>query len=214
MARLANLAILLIGLAVMTQLASIQGAWRAALLLGAGLGPLLVLRWLWWRVSAWGELACIAVSLVAALPLLGADLSEATRLLTMAGLATCTGVAVSCFTPEDPERLRTFFERTRPPGFWGPVAVSAGSDPRAGVRQLGRGTLALGATALSLFCLLTGFGSWLARSPTPSWWQVGPEWWVASLLFAGVALVPVWWWLGFREQARGGPPPSAAGTRE
>jgi Na+/proline symporter len=198
-ARGANLVILLVGFALMTQLSSIEGAWRAALLLGAGMGPLLVLRWVWWRVSAFGELACIAVSLVAAWPLLVADLGEAVRLLTMAGLATAAGVLVSWLTPEDPERLRNFFERTRPPGFWGPVAVSAGVDPAEGARRLGRGGIALTTTAASLFCLLTGLGSWVAYSPAPVWWPVGWEAWIASQVLIGGALVPVWWRLGIRD---------------
>jgi hypothetical protein len=128
-----------------------------------------------------------------------ADLGEAVRLLTMAGLATAAGVLVSWLTPEDPERLRNLFERTRPPGFWGPVAVSAGVDPAEGPRRLGRGGIALATTAASLFCLLTGLGSWVAHSPAPVWWSVGWEAWIASQVLIGGALVPVWWRLGIRD---------------
>jgi Na+/proline symporter len=203
-ARGANLVILLLGFALMTQLSSIEGAWRGALLLGAGMGPLLVLRWLWWRISASGELACIAVSLVAAWPLLVADLGEAVRLLTMAGLATGAGVLVSWFTPEDPGRLQGFFERTQPPGFWGPVAVAAGVDPADASRRLGRGGVVLGTTAVSLFCLLTGLGSWVAHSPAPVWWPAGWESWIACQVLIGGALVPIWWRLGVRDAYLGG----------
>jgi Na+/proline symporter len=196
-ARISNLGILLVGFAVMTQLASIEQAWRTALLLGAGMGPLLVLRWLWWRISAMGELSCIAVSLAAALPLLGAEISEAVRLLAMAGLATATGVLVSLLTPEDSAHLRAFFERARPPGFWGPVAVAANVDPAAGVRRLRSALLAVGTTAVSLFCLLTGLGSWILSSPAPLWWPLGPGVWNVSLLVLGCGLIPLWWKLGF-----------------
>jgi Na+/proline symporter len=68
-ARLSNLAILAAALAIMTQLSSIQTAWQASLLLGAGMGVPLVLRWLWWRMTAWGEIGAIAASSVLA-PLL------------------------------------------------------------------------------------------------------------------------------------------------
>ena len=204
-ARMSNVVILLAGFALMTQLSSIEAAWRAALLLGAGMGPLLVLRWVWWRISAYGELACLGVSLVAAWPLLGADLSEATRLLAMAGLATGAGVLVSWFTPEDPARLRDFFERTRPPGFWGPVAAKAGIPPGAGPRRLSRGIAAVGATGASLFCLLAGLGSWVADSPVPHWWSLGRPAWVAGQVLAGLALVPVWWRLGFQEDLKKDP---------
>ncbi len=196
-ARLANAGILLLGLAVMTRLTSIEQAWRMALLLGAGMGPLLVLRWLWWRISAWGEIACIAVSLLAAGPLLAAEIAEATRLLAMAALASTAGVAVSLLTPEDPARLAVFFERAHPPGWWGPVARAAGADPGAGVRRLARGLAATGATALCLFSLLTGLGSWLCRAPAPTWWPLPWALWIAAQLAVAGALLPVWLRLGF-----------------
>ena len=51
-ARGSNLVILLIALAIMTQLTSINQAWQVNLLFGAGLGVVQVLRWLWWRMNA------------------------------------------------------------------------------------------------------------------------------------------------------------------
>ncbi len=68
-ARAANLFILFVSLVIMTQLESIEMAWQLALLLGAGMGVVLVLRWVWWRVTAWGELASIAASGLLAFPL-------------------------------------------------------------------------------------------------------------------------------------------------
>ncbi len=197
-ARFANLFILVIALAVMTRLTSIEQAWRAALLLGAGMGPLLVLRWLWWRVTAWGELACIAVSLVAAWPLLQLDAGHAERLLLMALLATAAGILVSLVTREDPERLGTFFRRAQPPGWWGPIASAAGVDAAANVRRLWLGAAAMAAAGFCLFSLLTGFGSWLCGSPSPTWWPLSRGLWIAAQLAVGGALVPVWLDLGFR----------------
>ncbi|MDH5307529.1 MAG: Na+:solute symporter [Myxococcales bacterium] len=196
-ARAANAGILLVALAVMTQLTSIERAWRIALLLGAGMGPLLVLRWLWWRISGVGEIACIAVSLAAAAPLLAAPLSEAVRLLVMAALASGAGVGASLLTPEPLERLQAFFERAHPPGFWAPVATSLGVDPAEGVRRLARGLAAVAAAALCVFSLLTGLGSWLCSSPAPLWWPLGWGAWIASQLALGCGLVPAWWRLGF-----------------
>jgi Na+/proline symporter len=195
-ARGANLVVLVLALAVMTRLSSIERAWRIALLLGAGMGPCLVLRWLWWRVSAWGEIACLAVSLVAAGPLLVLVPGEAARLLAMAGLATAAGVAASLWTPEDPGHLATFFRRVRPPGWWGPIARACGVDPAAQVRQLWRGLAAVAAAALSIFALLVGLGTWLCHAPAPTWWPLRAGAWSASLVLVGVALVPVWVRLG------------------
>lgn len=199
-ARAANGLILVVALFVMTRLTSIESAWRMALLLGAGMGPLLVLRWLWWRVSAWGELACVIVSLVASAPLLAFVDDEAVRLLMMASLATAAGVAGSLLLPEDPERLRVFFERVRPPGWWGPIAAQAGDEPRAGQRRLLRGAAAAATAALCCFSLLTGIGSWIVHSPVPTWWPGSWGVWVGSQLLVGTALVPVWLRLGFGDE--------------
>jgi len=199
-ARAANLGILCVALAVMTQLSSIEGAWRTALLLGAGMGPMLVLRWLWWRVSAWGEIACLGMSMLAAGPLLAAPLDVATRLLLMALLATAAGIGVSLVTPEEDERLQEFFQRVAPPGFWGPVAVSLSMDPAESVRRLSRGLVAVVTTALSVFALLVGFGSWICDSPAPRWWPVAWEVWIASQILLGAGLIPLWWRLALGDQ--------------
>ncbi len=51
-ARLSKAAILLLALAILPNLSSIQRAWHTSLLLGAGVGVILVLRSIWWPVAA------------------------------------------------------------------------------------------------------------------------------------------------------------------
>ena len=94
-ARGANVVILVIALVIMTQLTSINQAWQTTLLFGAGLGVVLVLRWIWWRMNAWAEIAAMLVSLVAA-PLLMAYLADdqqALRLLLAATVSTAAALA-------------------------------------------------------------------------------------------------------------------------
>ncbi len=196
-ARLSSVGLLAVALGVMTQLTSIERTWRVALLLGAGMGPMLVLRWLWWRVSAWGELACIGVSAGVALPLIAAPLGEAVRLLAMAALSTAAGVAVSLATPESRDALRGFYERARPPGFWGEIAIAAGDDPHEPRRRLSRGVAAVLATALVCFALLTGLGSWLVMAPPPEAWPWGRTSWVVALLATAGLCAPFAWRWGF-----------------
>lgn len=204
-ARGANLLILAIALVIMTQLDSIATAWKTSLLLGAGMGGVLILRWVWWRLSAWGELSSILASLLMAPSLLiymdaGTPDMEAMRLLIMFVGSTAAGIGVSLLTgPEKMERLQDFYRRARPPGFWGPVARAVGSDPRADWHRLLGGLSAVAMAAFSIFCLLTAVGSLLAQSQPPTWfpWRTP---WVVMLAAVGLGLIPVWWRLAFRSR--------------
>lgn len=199
-ARLSTAGILGVALVVMTQLGSIQTAWRASLLLGAGVGVVLVLRWVWWRMNATGELAALGASALLAPALLAAlpGEQEATRLLVLSATSTLIGVVAALTTaPEDPERLRAFYERVRPPGWWGPIASASGADPRTDAVRLATGLAAVALGGFSIFSLLTGLGSLLVGSPAPAWFA-DRSLWIGALLVAGVALVPFWWRLGSR----------------
>jgi solute:Na+ symporter, SSS family len=202
-ARGSNVLILLIALCILPWLSSIQTAWQISLLLGAGMGVLLVLRWLWWRITAWGELACIAASVVMAPLLLWAfPGEEAMRLLIMGFGSAVIGVIVSWLTgPEHADRLEDFYRRAHPPGFWGPIEQRVQPENRDATRRFGRAILAMGLTALSIFCLLTGIGTWLVGSPPPVWipWREG---WIGGLLLVGVLLIPAWIIIGFRQPER------------
>ena len=200
-ARGANLLILVIALAIMTQLTSINQAWQTTLLFGAGLGVVLVLRWIWWRMNAWAEIAAMLVSIVMA-PLLMIYLSDdqqALRLLLTATVSTAAALAAIWIKgPEDQARLTAFYRRVRPVGFWGPVARAAGAGDRddAAARRLWRALGAVATCSLSVFCLLVGLGTWLVGSPPPLWLPSRPVW-VGSLLLAGLLLCPVWYRLGY-----------------
>ena len=212
-ARGANVLILVIALAIMTQLTSINQAWQSTLLFGAGLGVVLVLRWIWWRMNAWAEIAAMLVSLVAA-PLLMAyldDDQQALRLLLAATGSTAAALAAIWIKgPEDPARLTAFYQRVRPVGFWGPVARTASGGDEAGVPRLWRALGAMATCSLSVFCLLVGIGSWLVGSPPPAWLPSRPLW-IGGLLLAGLLLCPVWYRLGYRERRRTDRPGRVAG---
>jgi Na+/proline symporter len=182
-ARLSSPLLVLISLALMAKLGSIQQAWHVTLLLGAGLGVPLLLRWLWRRANAWGELGAIVASGAAAPILLGSVESETLRLLSIALVGTVASVVASLATPADSaERLDEFYERVRPPGFWG--------VPEAR-RRLSRNLVAVLAAAGTLFTSLVGLGSWLVGSTAPAGLPAGV--WIGLNLIAAAALFPVWW---------------------
>jgi len=192
-ARLSSALILAVALTVMTQLASIQAAWHASLLLGAGMGVPLVLRWVWWRVTAWGELSAILASLLLAPLLLWLTDHEALRLLAIAIASTTAAIATSLAGPAEPRgRLLAFYNQVRPPGFWGPIAREAGDTAGDGPHRLVRALAATALSALCLFCALTGLGSWLVEGTPPSWLPHGSTW-IALLLTVAATVAPLAW---------------------
>ena len=200
-ARGANVIILLIALLIVPALSSIQTAWQVSLLLGSGIGVTLIMRWIWWRVNAWGELSSILASMVIAPFLLWqtSQSDEATRLLMMAFGATTVSILVSLFTKsEDQSHLQEFYRRAHPPGFWGPIAEATGIPFKEAQARLWKALLATFLAAFSIFCVLTGLGSLMAQSPSP-WWFPWRGVWIASLLIVGVGLIPAWVRLAFKK---------------
>ena len=194
-ARGANLLIIAIALVIMTQLKSINHAWQMSLLLGAGMGVVLVLRWIWWRMNAWAEIAAILMSLVMAPILLIWVEDQALRLLIIAISSTAAALgAIHWVGPEDRGLLQSFYAQVKPPGFWGPVAEDAGD--KDGPTRLYRGLGAMFVCGLSVFSLLVGFGSWLVHSPPPFWFPWSTAW-IVLLLLVGFGLFPIWIRLGF-----------------
>ncbi len=190
-ARLSNVVILAIALVVMANLGSIQEAWFLSLLFGAGMGSVLVLRWVWERINLWSELAAMATSLVVAPILLSHTELEWLRLAVMAGASTTAAVAAAFLAPTtSAATLGEFYRRVRPAGFWTRTAAAAGERPASPVRALGR---ALRATALaggSLFLGLLGLGKLVVQGPGHGPWS-----WilVIAALAGAAALVPIWW---------------------
>jgi Na+/proline symporter len=128
----ATLAIMALSCVVTYYQDSIAGAWKLLIAIGAGTGGVFILRWFWWRINAWAEVAAMAASFVASLVLqLGVGLrSEDPRefawlvLLTVA-FSTSAWLAVTFLTPPEPDAtLDAFYRRVRPSAaLWGPVAA-------------------------------------------------------------------------------------------
>jgi SSS family solute:Na+ symporter len=191
-ARLSNVLIVVISLIIMANLGSIQTAWFISLLFGAGMGSVLVLRWLWERINLYSELAAMAASLITA-PLLlyfmGVDPeSEWLRLSIMALVTTAIAIAITYVTPATREEvLLAFYERVQPFGWWRLTARTAGDRPDAPVEAFWRRAWAIALTAGSLFLLLLGVGRLMIMPPdTLLLWT-----WV--YIVAGLALIPLWW---------------------
>jgi solute:Na+ symporter, SSS family len=183
-ARAANVGLLAVAMVLATRIGSIQGAWHVSLLFGAGIGAVLILRWLWERINLWSEFAAIGASLVLA-PLLLAwfdDVSTQLAVMAMVSTAITTSVAL-CSPPTDPAVLGEFYRRVRPPGFWARTAAAAGDDPGAPRRALGRCLGRVARDGLALYLSL--YGAVRLLFPLPGGTRIG----AVLALAAAIALV-------------------------
>ena len=190
-ARFSNVLILVIAMIIMANLGSIQTAWFISLLFGAGMGSVLVLRWLWERINLYSELTAMAVSLITApllLYYLGTDPDrEWVRLGIMALTTTSAAILVTFITPAtDDATLKRFYSRVRPFGFWRRAAMLNGVPGAVSVKALGTRLFAVAVTAVSLFSLLVGVGRLMFPPPDGS----SVISWVC--IAVGLLLVPVW----------------------
>ncbi len=101
------------------QIDTIERAWEVITAIGASLGFPTVLRWLWWRVSAWSELLSVCFGLSAyGLALIGGvpyELSIITITLSSA-IGTLVGAYLLPATDEDV--IQSFYEKVKPAGVW------------------------------------------------------------------------------------------------
>jgi SSS family solute:Na+ symporter len=127
-------AMLMICAALMTYaLGTAKEAFDLILSIGAGTGLLYLLRWFWWRVNAWSEIAAMASSFVVAVGFFlarknGVEVSAHVSLLATVATTTVVWVLVTFLAPvTDRATLVRFYTLVRPSGAgWKAVRQEAG----------------------------------------------------------------------------------------
>lgn len=169
-ARIASTGVLVLGALLAWQSESIGDLFTFFLAFLSGVGPIYVLRWLWWRVTALTEIVAMVASSVATVLLTflpiewtlgplsdGGDLSAEGRLLLVVAFSgTCSLVSLLARPAPEPASLVRFYERVRPIGAWAPVRRLAATGPAPG-----EGTAAVLGVASGLaltYSLLFGIG--------------------------------------------------------
>jgi hypothetical protein len=138
--RLSTVGLMVVAALLALKLENALQAFQILLQIGAGTGLLFLLRWFWWRVNAWSELAAMLASFAVALGflLLPSGLESWQELVIGVAVTTVVWVGVTLTTaPSDERTLREFYRLTRPGGpGWRPVverAAAAGAPiERAG----------------------------------------------------------------------------------
>ena len=130
-ARLASLVMMVVAGVITYYLRSVEGAWKFLLAIGAGTGLVYLLRWYWWRINAWSEVAAMAAAFVLSMALqfgvgLNPDDPRGFAWLMLGTVAGTTAIwlAVTVLTPPEPlPHLRRFYAKVTPGGpGWGRVA--------------------------------------------------------------------------------------------
>ncbi len=181
---------------VTANLGSISEAWGLVLTASAGLGLVLIVRWYWWRVNAWSELAAtvspIALMIVGLIlgafgirvPGLMADFPI--NLFSVTAFTTVVWLGATYLTrPTPPDVLDRFYRDIHPGGpGWKPVAArNPNIQPDVGLGALaidwlvgvvlvystlfGVGYLLMHKTGLTVLCL-----SIAAASAAYLWWDI------------------------------------------
>ena len=106
-------------------LTTISGAWEFILSASAGTGAVLILRWFWWRINAWSEIAAMITPLIV-LPIVQNyyNMVFPMTLYPIVGITTIVWLAVTFMTsPVDREKLKTFYRKVHPGGIgWKTIA--------------------------------------------------------------------------------------------
>jgi Na+/proline symporter len=131
--RAATVLLFVLSSATVFLLDTAKDSFNLILQVGAGTGLLYLLRWFWWRVTAWCEIVAMVSSFAISLVFLvlkknGADLGTAQPLLMTVAFTTACWLATAYLGPRNDERvLVEFYRKVRPfgPG-WQSVRIKAG----------------------------------------------------------------------------------------
>jgi Na+/proline symporter len=131
--RLATILLFVLSSALVFVLQTAQQSFYLILQVGAGTGLLYLLRWFWWRITAWCEIAAMLSSfLISVFFFFGArhglSISTDQQLLFTVIATTICWIVVAYVGPQtDPKRLIDFYKKVRPfgPG-WERIRIEAG----------------------------------------------------------------------------------------
>ena len=146
MGRLVTAALMVMAALLTLVLETAATSFNLLLSVGAGTGLLYLLRWFWWRVNAWSEIAAMGSSFLVALGFFlagrrGAAMAPHEILLISIGITTAVWLIATFATkPTDRSVLLSFYRLARPAGpGWRSVAAEAGaqSPDRLGLQLLG-----------------------------------------------------------------------------
>ncbi|MGB5550331.1 MAG: sodium:solute symporter family protein [Thermoanaerobaculia bacterium] len=176
--RISTVILMVLAASLALQLENALQAFQILLQIGAGTGLLFILRWFWWRINAWSEIAAMVVSFSVALAFFlqhkaasrtgGTTLESWQELLVGVALTTAAWIVVTFLTrPTDESKLRSFYMKTRPggPGWTAVIdrAAAAGEPIATGESEwdVPAGLLAMLTGCFAVYSALFAVGHWI-----------------------------------------------------
>jgi Na+/proline symporter len=171
MGRFASVVITALGALAAFYSTNVADVFRLVIAIGTGPGMVLILRWFWWRINAWAELAAMIagffVGLFTTVAPVIAIADFGVRLFVIVLITTAVWVVVMYSTkPESEETLLRFYRKVRPDGpGWKTQRAVLGVEAEGSLR---RDLLRVLAAALVLFGLMFGLGAAMLLQPVPA----------------------------------------------
>jgi Na+/proline symporter len=166
MGRLVTVALMVVAALVTLVLESARSSFNLLLSIGAGTGLLYLLRWFWWRVNAWSEIAAMVSSFALALVIFVMEQqgtawpSHLTLMATVAITTTIWVVVTYVTAPTDQATLQSFYTLARPAGpGWADVRRQCGDLPPLDALNSAFGAWVL--ACVMVYSALFGTGHWL-----------------------------------------------------
>ena len=174
--RIITIVLMVVSLAVTTQMQTISGVWSFLIECGAGLGLVLILRWYWWRINAWSEIvATIAPFIGYAISRYVLKLEFPDSFFITVGFTTISWLLATYMTePTDDEKLKSFYRRIHPGGWWEPIRLATGM--KKSDQQMGKLVVCWLSAVAMTYSILFLTGSLIFHE------------WMNALIYAGIAL--------------------------
>ncbi len=157
---------------------SARQAFDLMLSVGAGTGLIYLLRWFWWRINAWSEIAAMVSSFIVSAGFFVAAKqghgvpSHVSLLATVASTTVVWLVATYLTRPTDPDTLQAFYRRVRPAGpGWAPVRAATGLGPSPD--SLSQAMLGWVLGCFFVYAAMFGTGSMLYGKWPQAWLWIG-----------------------------------------
>lgn len=171
--KIATLITLMLSIIVAVNMQSIGNAWKLLVEFTSGAGLTWILRWFWWRVNAWTEMAAMIVSGIATITieLTAPEMLYSHKMWIVIGCSTAAWLLTTFLTkPVDDETLKKFVEKVGPSRFgWAPIYRKYGLKTTFRLRvSLFNWALGL----VFLFCLNFGLGNVFLQRGHTGWYQL------------------------------------------